>query len=174
MCYFFKKVITFCWLYIVGIYKIFNLGLCAVFLFGKLSPVGNKKLSRVRPIQRTFVKKIHQSYQVLREFFSKLCLASMSHKSKCPFSIQLLKSQIFLWKETKLINFSEFGAEISYLQKVEISTTRNLKKKKKLVMIQGNDAIVPLFQTNNEQPESKLALNGDRFTQPIQKAKKRV
>ncbi len=41
-------------------------------------------------------------------------------------------------------------------------------------MTQGNDAIVPLFQTNNGQPQSELALNGDRFSQPIQKAKKLV
>lgn len=70
MCYFFKKVTTFCKLYIVGVFKIFNLGLCAVFfLFGKLWPLGNKKLSSAQSIQRIFVKKIHQSYQVLRDFF---------------------------------------------------------------------------------------------------------
>ncbi len=41
-------------------------------------------------------------------------------------------------------------------------------------MTQGNDEIVRLFQTNNEQPKSDLALNGDRFLQTIQKANKLI
>lgn len=57
MCYFFKKVTTFCWLYIVGIYKIFNLGLCAVFLIWQALTTWQQKIIQCSTHTKDFCEK---------------------------------------------------------------------------------------------------------------------
>jgi hypothetical protein len=76
------------------------------------------------PIQRIFAKK--KNIKVTRfwgNFMSKLCLAGMSHKTKCTFSIQLLEATESFMERNKTCWF------FNYLQKVEISTIRDLKTK---------------------------------------------